>query len=808
MLRRLAYVVIPHLLGSKWKRLEIIISIMSGFSSKMTNVSFQFSTKAGTLKSLQNVLKSARIAPMCHFTVQDWNNDKTGCVAEITSTLASGPWIVRSSCGSEDTLESANAGAYKTVLDVTLTGLESAIEEVIESYGDQKPEDEVLIQPMLQKVIRSGVVFSHDPSTCAPYRVVNWEEGSDTAAVTGGIGGNVWQQAAGSILPVPKIFKPVITLINELLVLVRDVPIDCEFAVTQDNLGQVLWLLQVRPLILSSSPQSNEDQYKTLSLIENKVKNGIQPHPFLVGERTVYGIMPDWNPAEIIGIRPKPLALSLYRELITDSTWAYQRHNYGYRNLRSFPLMPHFLGLPYIDVRVSFNSFIPADLDDELAKKLVDHYISRLLSQPSLHDKVEFEIVLSCYTLDLPQKLDRLRSFGFSHEECEKIQASLRKLTNRIVHHENGLWITDEKKLDVLNARREQLKRSSLDRFDSLYWLIEDVKRYGTLPFAGLARAGFIAVQMLKSLVAIDVLSVADEEAFLADVYTVSSQMAFDRSVMNKKDFLSTYGHLRPGTYDILSARYDEAEDLYFDWNGPVVPPNKAKPFGLKMSQMKEIGRLLALHGLDPDPVKLFDFMKAGIELREFAKFHFSKNLSDALSLIIKIGEEHQFTREELAFCNIDVFKEIHVGANDPVDLIRRSIDQNKARYDETLKVSLPPLISSPNDVWAFELPECTPNFITQHKVTAAVAGVNDISTISGKIICIPNADPGFDWIFSHGIAGLITTWGGANSHMAIRAGELGLPAVIGAGEALYQLWSSAKTLNIDCTTKRVEVLA
>ena len=35
--------------------------------------------------------------------------------------------------------------------------------------------------------------------------------------------------------------------------------------------------------------------------------------------------MPDWNPAEIIGIKPKPLALSLYKGLITDSIWSQQR---------------------------------------------------------------------------------------------------------------------------------------------------------------------------------------------------------------------------------------------------------------------------------------------------------------------------------------------------------------------------------------------------------------------------------------------------------------------------------------------------
>ena len=46
----------------------------------------------------------------------------------------------------------------------------------------------------------------------------------------------------------------------------------------------------------------------------------------------------------------------------------------------------------------------------------------------------------------------------------------------------------------------------------------------------------------------------------------------------------------------------------------------------------------------------------------------------------------------------------------------------------------------------------------------------------------MPSADPGFDWIFTRDISGFVTQFGGANSHMAIRASELGIPAVIGAG--------------------------
>ena len=49
--------------------------------------------------------------------------------------------------------------------------------------------------------------------------------------------------------------------------------------------------------------------------------------------------------------------------------------------------------------------------------------------------------------------------------------------------------------------------------------------------------------------------------------------------------------------------------------------------------------------------------------------------------------------------------------------------------------------------------------------------------------MCIENADPGFDFIFSHNIKGLITAFGGPNSHMSIRCNEFGIPAAIGIGE-------------------------
>ena len=222
---------------------------------------------------------------------------------------------------------------------------------------------------------------------------------------------------------------------------------------------------------------------------------------------------------------------------------------------------------------------------------------------------------------------------------------------------------------------------------------------------------------------------------------------------------------------------------------------------------MREIVKLLEAHGLEPDPVGLLNFMQAGIELRELAKFHFTRNLSDTLALITEVGAQHEFDLEDLAYCDIAIFKELHVAATNSRDILKRSIEQGKSRYSESMKIILPPLISKPDDIWSFEWPETSPNFITQKQVTAPIAGCGARERLTGAIVCIPNADPGFDWLFSYPIAGLITAWGGANSHMAIRAGELGIPALIGAGDILYRRLSAAKRLYLDCAGRRAEVL-
>ena len=96
--------------------------------------------------------------------------------------------------------------------------------------------------------------------------------------------------------------------------------------------------------------------------------------------------------------------------------------------------MVSFCGVPYIDVRVTFNSFIPKELNPDLAKKLADYYIQKLRNHPKFHDKVEFEIVYSCYYFGLPRRLSELLEYGFTENEIKRIEFSLLSLTNNIIN--------------------------------------------------------------------------------------------------------------------------------------------------------------------------------------------------------------------------------------------------------------------------------------------------------------------------------------------------------------------------------------
>ena len=780
-------------------------------------------TKAKSLEYLKAQLKTSQVLDLYYFTANQWEATPAEILNEINNkwplnTHGEIGLIVRSSALGEDSNLESKAGCYESVLNIkTQEQLSIAIKQVLGSYTANvtkpNPLNEVLVQPMLQNVRRSGVIFTKDPANGGHYYVINVDDSSGRTDTVTGSGDNLRTFYVSHTWMADKTTSWVSKLINsckeieEVLGVDKSSALDIEFAFNND---EELYIFQARPLILKQPPRFDLEQQKlVVRQIKNKISSLAKKIPFIAGEQGVFGVMPDWNPAEIIGVRPRPLALSLYKELITDSVWAESRTRFGYRNLRGVPLLVSLGGMPYVDVRASFNSFIPQELDDRLANKLVNFYLNSLRENPNNHDKVEFEVIFSCYTFDFDERSKKLINAGFSLDEVQQLKTGLLNLTNKIIHNETGLWKLDYQTLDFLKQKHLEVTQSNLNEIEKIYWLLEDCKRYGTLPFAGLARSGFVAVQMLRSLVSQNIIDKQDYEDFLNSLETVSSKMSYDLNDLSRDEFLHLYGHIRPGTYDLLCPRYDEAPDQYFNFEQRQ-EEHPAKPvFTLSLEKLGRMESFLIQHQIHHTPLSLFRFFKGAIEGREYAKFLFTKNLSDSMVLLSELGKRFEICDDDLSYCDISIIKYLYSTTNRFQPTINWSIEMGKKVYNKITKnITLPPLIFDESSVEFFELPQNEPNFITLKSAMGPRLTLDNKSqSFAGAIVMIPAADPGYDWIFTKSIAGFVTMYGGINSHMAIRAQELGIPAVIGAGELLYKRWEKSEILKIECVNKMVQII-
>jgi len=517
--------------------------------------------------------------------------------------------------------------------------------------------------------------------------------------------------------------------------------------------------------------------------------------------------MTDWNPAEIIGPRPNALAVNLYSHLITEETWAKQRSEFGYRDITPAPLVYNFCAQPYVDCRASINSFIPADLTDDCALRLVDVYLDILMENPHLHDKLELDVVFTIWAPTFREDAkQRFKDRNVSELDIIELERALKEITV------NALTLLDEStsSTNVLKARFELLTKADLRPVDKIYQLIQDCKQFGTLAFSHSARAGFVAVTLLKSFVKVGCLTQDRMLEFQTSVSTVASdfQSALADNNATTDDLTRQFGHLRPGTYDVNQLAYWENPAFYFVRSKQPHFTKDESEHSFSFTQQERQGFQEFLEQL-PVELELDDFieyMGKAIQARERTKFDFTRNLSMALDLIINYGVKTlELTREDVGFLTFDDIRAMRTGQLNE-RLLPEFVKLRKAAFAEQQLAKLPCFISREEDFFGFDQEKSQVNFITRLTIVADFVFLksDQAKTISGKIIAIPSADPGFDWIFSHDIAGLITKYGGANSHMAIRCAELGIPAAIGIGDKFYEGLREGK-LMLDCRREHFE---
>lgn len=788
---------------------------------------FEFGTKAETLNRLRPLISLSVIEPQFHFSVGDWYENEEGILNQIKSIFGANRLIVRSSSIYEDGMIRSNAGKYSSQMDVPadeLPKVSEAITLVINSYDDEYRKHQVLIQKLRTDIALSGVVFTRSLDQGAPYYVLNYDEKtSNTTSVTNGHGRElktsfIYRAHLEKAMSKKSNIVPVIRAVREIEELVGRNDLDIEFGV--DYLGQV-YIFQVRPLTGTKKIPDAGLERKINTTLNNCIQflnHQNRPKPLLYGARTCYGVMPDWNPAEVIGIKPRNLALSLYRYLITDNIWARQRADYGYRDVRPHPLVVSFAGHPYVDVRVSFNSFLPATLPARLATALVEYYMFQLKQHPELHDKIEFDVAFTSLAFDFSARAEKhLRRAGFFDEDIAALHAAL-----------HGITLSAIKRLDsdianvlILEKRVEEIINAKLDPLERVFLLLEACKQYGTLPFAHVARAAFIAVSFLESAVKLKIIDIKEKESFFSSLNTVtrcfeSDSIKVAKGKISMREFISLYGHLRPGTYEITLPSYATEPEKYFvtNYQDVVKKPPVDNRFSWSEDGSKKIQTALSDLGLQIDLKTFEKFLRNSIEGREELKFKFTKALSLALDGLSEFGEINGIDIEQLSHISIQDFLHIHnrqnLTAKDKTEYLLEAAEQGLQSYELSQLIELPALIFDTDDFYEFERFRSEPNFISRSQITAdsfVLKSDYDVADLSGKIILIPQADPGYDWLFQIDIAGLITMYGGANSHMAIRAAERRLPAAIGVGQQLYNELSGARTIYLNCLARKVEPL-
>jgi phosphohistidine swiveling domain-containing protein len=673
---------------------------------------------------------------------------------------------------------------------------------------------------MLTNVRMSGVVMTRTHGQGAPYYVINYDDTTgSTDSVTSGEGGEVktlfLHRNSSPADHTPVELHRLMEAVRELEHLVGHDSLDIEFAIVDDERVRIL---QVRPIAAT---------HDNRTLYDESIAEGIRcaksffgdlqaPSPFVVGNFTQLSVMADWNPAEIVGTKPGSLAFSIYRYIITDETWARQRVEWGYRDVRPANLLVDILGHPYIDVRATFNSFIPAALTDELASRMVEGHLRRLAENPEFHDKVEFDILFTCWSFDHDIRAQRLvEEAGFSSDELKLLSEALREITLegiRRCEHDNAA-------LEDVEARFEAIRKSDVAPLDRAFLHLENSRQYGALHFAHLARAGFVAVTLLRSMVATGLIEEEEMEGFLASMRTVSGEMQDDaRKVtaggVSWDELVARYGHLRPGTYDITSPRYASAPE---DFLRPVVEQCATLEHSLPEYQWQEatvrnIESALKSAGMDLSFAELERFIRQGVEGREYGKFVFTRDLSAAIEALAEFGEEHFVSRNELAHIDLHALLAMRSAQHQNVSITLKDLSRaGDATHAIQQAVCLPDQIFQADDISCFEFRKAVPNYVTRKKIRGDLVVLDQNTApdleIAGKIVLIRNADPGFDWIFSRDIAGLITMYGGANSHMAIRMAEFELPGVTGIGELLYDQIRNVHVVELDCVGRQVRIV-
>ena len=685
--------------------------------------------------------------------------------------------MIRSNSSSEDKEFSSSAGKYLSIGPIERNDLETikkSWEMVVGSYEEQDNQS-VIFQNYIENAKSVSVLTSYKVGSDSAYRTFSTYYGSETDAITSGKYSeinNFFMHRSFDILPKKyEKYNVYLKIITQLEDLFKNKQLDIEMVLDKNNSPQ---LLQVRPLM--GKKLNKESIFDEKDVIDRNLKNYKKLNKTTAdrfGTNQIYSNMSDMNPAEMIGKKPDNIAFGLYKFMFTDTTWNIQRGEFGYRKYSGGKLMELFNNVAYINVNHSLNSFLTRNLQKESCEEIINYQLNKLKENPHLHDSIEFDISRSSYVFDTVEE--------FSKEYKNIISPSeIIKWHNDLIQIDTQNKSTLEKNKKIILSTFSKLDKSFEYSKKENIKLIRDTM---ALPFTHHSRLGFVYFAQLNSLLKKEVITEDQKKLLLLSVNSISTKMkadAYEVKIGKKtlEDFLDVYGHIRAGNYNLLSSNLKN--NLNFTES---LINNSQQPLEdniLPKDIYTNIEKYFMINEIPLEASAWIDMFQEGISTRENSKFYYTKGIDGILN---EVGEKNTSDRELF-------------------DLLDIEFNEENTSDMRLKNVLMPDLITSNEDFYFYEEMSKNGNYIGQGTVIGDVLLIdneaNRPNNLENKIVVIPAADPGWDWIFNYKIKSLVTKYGGPNSHMAIRCAEHNIPAILGVGENNFTVISNSKSLEID----------
>lgn len=776
--------------------------------------------KLDSLERMQAIdPKSFVMLPFFHFDVATWRAQRDAII-NCAQKLEIGPTVIVRSCAKcEDQEALEPPGFFESVMCVPLddrSRLECAIDKVIQSYSRRlgapadQLEHKVIVQQELVAPELCGVC--HVGSFDSDYIYVDFNDDSGhTNAVTAGL-----RTKRVSLAPcLDKLSERWRSISNAARQVAShfERPLFIEFAVSRDGQAAIFQVRRDRRKTKSRLAEKPPASAFSCRLLTRAASRLAKLGPL--------SVMADWNPAEMLGFNPKPLDISLYQRLLTNGAWAEGRAAAGWQKPKDSSLMVVFGGRPYIKLATSIESLLPSGLTPDLTDRLVADRLDFLHDNPELHDKIEFRVMWSARAFDGKRVSADLVERGFSKVDVEMLLESLGSVTRNAFVQLDGWRAQDLRELEKLNAQRDVLAATNWDKIDPpsaakiLRAALRVCRRCGTQPFARQARLAFMLRYIVNYFVR-ESAALADQvDTWFRGINTVTRRLSDDIGrltvgKMSRAEFDGRYGHLRPGAYDLESARYDEI----VDFPAGAIPADDRVEYGVAAKPLGDCTLAALLQDIAPsyEEHRFWHTCGETFRAREEIKFRFTALLSDVLRALSRLGAISQLENSMLRQLTIEEILSVFTRSAKWFDvhkLVMPTLNRKAIESQESAALVLPELVFDTLDLFVVPTIDARPTFIGSARVEAPLkmlrSGWDEHSDqLAGRIVAIRSPDPGYDWIFGQGIAGLLTEYGGEFSHMALRCAEFGIPAAIGCGQQILEKASSAERVTLHCKAQEI----